>query len=314
MFRFFNFVSLREVFIGIDFKADFDEESSEYIGLPEGVLALSVDHIYWACPITVKRFFHVEQELEAFIGVNFVADYDSESGLVSGLPGNIVELPLDHKFFRGEGCIKRFFDTVNKLELVRGVHFECDYDIPSDSVSGLPEGVIELPLDHDFFKPLEAGNILEFDGDGVPGVVIAPEVVLTFAEVCAAKKISINAMYVDAIELFLADYPPAERDTFPEQALESIEYKRREDASEAIDDDNFPMLKHIAARKGISVSLHKNTVLSKRNAFNVICGQLTGEKYALFTQLEAIDPEAEDALDQVEAVDEFSIMLIIGSL
>ena len=209
---------------------------------------------------------------------------------------------------------KRFFNKETKQENLFGVHFEAEYDEEADEVSGLPSHFIELPADHVFWQAAAADKYIDFDADGLPELVDNPAIVVSINDLFDRKSAAINARYTDAMDLILKDYPPAERDTFPEQALEALAYKMAEDAAEDIDDNDYPMLKNISVRKNISISNHKDTVLFKRGIFNNMCGTLTGKKYGLMMQLEAIDITASNADDLIAAVDENSIITVAEGL
>lgn len=188
----------------------------------------------------------------------------------------------------------RYFNKTYKNEAIPGVHFDP---------ANIPAHIVELPSDSPFFTMAEPDQQPVYDADGmVSGVETKPELVsVSLDSLKAAKSESLNANYVEAMELILEPYPQAERDTFPEQAHEAIEYQKVVDAAGSPVDDDYPMLKNIATGKGIATSAQKDTVLAKRAAMNVFCGAVTGKRHSMADAIEnAADETALDAIDVTE--------------
>lgn len=165
-------------------------------------------------------------------------------------------------------------------------------------VENMPVNIVELPEDHAAWTVCPDGAQVAVV-DGLPVVQMMPAETLGQKKTC--KLMSLNSTYVDAMELILAPYPQAERDTFPEQAHEATEYQKVVDAAGTPVDDDYPMLKNIANGKGITTSSQKDTVLAKRAAMNVFCGAVTGKRHSIADAIEnAADETALAAIDVSE--------------
>ena len=190
----------------------------------------------------------------------------------------------------------KYWNKVDKNQWLINVHFK------KDGEGNIPDHLVELPDDHMAFQPRPEGKRFVFDADGVP-TSYEDQYQPTFESEKAAKGRDLSIKYFEAMELILSPYPQAERDTFPEQAYEAIEYQKVVDAAGSPVEDDYPMLKGVAQQKGIALGTQQATVMGKRAAMNSYCGQVTGKRHALETQIEACTTQAElDAINIEEVL------------
>lgn len=141
---------------------------------------------------------------------------------------------------------------------------------------------IKKPVDN-FEKYTEAAlwcnankAVIEDRGDYYE-VVALPE--QTLEEVKAAKLAEINGTCDRVLNEAVKTYPDTEVLTFDQQTLEANAYLENPEA-------DVPLLRSLAAGRGIELADLVNRVIAKHNAFSALSGSVIGQRQALEDRLE----------------------------
>jgi ABC-type cobalt transport system substrate-binding protein len=166
--------------------------------------------------------------------------------------------------------------------------------IPADAVAVSPE-------DHATLLAAQArGQIIRPDENGCP-VAITPAAppAPTRAELYTAKQAEIRDGAEAMLTALAAEYAPLERQTWDQQAAEA-------EALQADADAPAPLVRAIAATRGMPVGELAARILANRTAWVAVSGHVVGQRLAYQDALEATqgldDAQAADTIQGINPV------------
>ncbi|MCQ4142852.1 hypothetical protein [Vogesella sp. AC12] len=165
-----------------------------------------------------------------------------------------------------------------------------------DDFHQIPEGAVEIaePLYAQLaLTPIPSGQLITQDSQGQPQLSALPPPLPEALR--ALRLVEINAMASVALSTLSTAYPDGEVASWPQQTREA----------EALEVDQFastPLLSEIAAVRGLPVLELAARVRAKVLAYAVASGQIIGQRQALEDALMAVDLLAQDAVEQMEAI------------
>jgi hypothetical protein len=166
--------------------------------------------------------------------------------------------------------------------------------IPADAVAVSPE-------DHATLLAAQArGQIIRPDENGCP-VAITPAAppAPTRAELYTAKQAEIRDGAEAMLTALAAEYAPLERQTWDQQAAEA-------EALQADADAPAPLVRAIAATRGMPVGELAARILANRTAWVAVSGHVVGQRLAYQDALEATqgldDAQVADAIQGINPV------------
>lgn len=163
--------------------------------------------------------------------------------------------------------------------------------IPADAVAVSPE-------EHAALLAAQArGQIIRPDENGCPvAVTPAAPPAPTRAELYTAKQTEIRDGAESMLTALAAEYAPLERQTWDQQAAEA-------EALQADADAPAPLVRAIAATRGMPVGELAARILANRRAWVAVSGHVVGQRLAYQDALEATrgldDAQAADAIAAV---------------
>lgn len=175
--------------------------------------------------------------------------------------------------------------------------------------SSIPSDAKEITLQRrDELLSLNAdqGKVITADASNDP-IAVDPDDLMTPAELVDKKLKKINPAYEEAMKLIRSDYPQSEIDGWAEQSTALNEFDAAPSA------DNI-LLDELANANGLTRAQMAESIRSKRNAYLMIYGKLTGKRQALRDTLNAIDINAADAKTQIAAIDENELITLANSI
>jgi hypothetical protein len=166
--------------------------------------------------------------------------------------------------------------------------------IPADAVAVSPE-------DHAALLAAQArGQIIRPDENGCPVAVTPPAPPApTRAELYTAKQAEIRDGAEAMLTALAAEYAPLERQTWDQQAAEA-------EALQADADAPAPLVRAIAATRGMPVGELAARILANRTAWVAVSGHVVGQRLAYQDALEATqgldDAQVADAIQGINPV------------
>jgi ABC-type cobalt transport system substrate-binding protein len=166
--------------------------------------------------------------------------------------------------------------------------------IPADAVAVSPE-------DHAALLAAQArGQIIRPDENGCPVAVTPPAPPApTRAELYTAKQAEIRDGAEAMLTALAAEYAPLERQTWDQQAAEA-------EALQADADAPAPLVRAIAATRGMPVGELAARILANRTAWVAVSGHVVGQRLAYQDALEATqgldDAQAADTIQGINPV------------
>jgi hypothetical protein len=166
--------------------------------------------------------------------------------------------------------------------------------IPADAVAVSPE-------EHAALLAAQArGQIIRPDENGCPvAVTPAAPPAPTRAELYTAKQTEIRDGAESMLTALAAEYAPLERQTWDQQAAEA-------EALQADADAPAPLVRAIAATRGMPVGELAARILANRTAWVAVSGHVVGQRLAYQDALEATrgldDVQAADAIQGINPV------------
>lgn len=161
--------------------------------------------------------------------------------------------------------------------------------------SSIPADAVEISAEEHaaLLAGQSVGRHIVADEQGRPVLVSPPPP--TLAEHRAAALARLNAACEAELAKLKAGFPASEVDSWAKQEREA----RMLQADQAT---ATPLLSAIAAARGLTVAELAARVLAKSDAYAVAAGALIGRRQALEDALMAVDLQAEDAAEQLEAI------------
>lgn len=157
----------------------------------------------------------------------------------------------------------------------------------SKSTGGFYDLVIHgdnIPADAVEITEVEHANLLYAQSQGkridadVNGKPIAVDPIQTLDDVKAQQIAKINASCNEFMSTIVAQYPPLEMQTWPNQLSEANAYQANANAS-------TPTLSAIAMASGQTVAALAASVISKASAYTAAAGAAIGKRQALTAQI-----------------------------
>ncbi|MFV0422051.1 hypothetical protein [Oleidesulfovibrio sp.] len=171
---------------------------------------------------------------------------------------------------------------------------------PAIHSTNIPADVVEISsADHAALMAAQAqGKIIRPDANGYPvAVTPPPPPAPTRAELYTAKQAEIRDGAETILTRLATEYGALERQTWDQQAAEA-------DALQANPDAPAPLVRAIAAARGMPVADLASRILANRTAWVAVSGHVVGQRLAYQDALEATASLAEDAaIIAIQAID-----------